>query len=115
MAKQMVLQEPALASRAKIVGSAIVYERRSSYYKPISSIADTKHGFSTHLALIDELHVHKDRDLVDVLITSTGARAQPLIIHHDRRLPRPGSICNEKHEYASKVRDGIIADPASCR
>jgi phage terminase large subunit-like protein len=113
MAKQMVLQEPALATRAKIVGSAIVYERQVSSYKPISSIADTKHGASTHLALIDELHVHKDRDLVDVLITSTGARAQPMIIHLTTAdYQRPGSICNEKHEYASKVRDRIIDDPA---
>ncbi len=113
MAKQMVLQEPALAARAKIVDSAIVYERQVSSYKPISSIADTKHGASTHLALIDELHVHSSRDLVDVLITSTGARSQPLIVHLTTAdYQRPGSICNEKHEYASKVRDGIIDDPA---
>jgi hypothetical protein len=113
MAKQMVLQEPQLASRAKIVGKAIVYEPLVSSYKPISSIADTKHGASRRMALIDELHVHKDRDLVDVLITSTGARAQPLIIHLTTAdYQRPGSICNEKHEYASKVRDGLIDDPS---
>lgn len=113
MAKQMVLQEPQLASRAKIVGKAIVYEPLVSSYKPISSIADTKHGASTSLALVDELHVHHDRELLDVLITSTGARAQPLIIELTTAdYQRPGSICNEKHEYASKVRDGLIDDPS---
>jgi len=111
MAKQMVLQEPYLASRAKIYGGAIVYEQMASTYKPLSADADTKHGFSTHAAIVDELHVHKNRDLLDVLITSTGARTQPLIIEITTAdYARPGSICNEKHEYASKVRDGIIAD-----
>jgi phage terminase large subunit-like protein len=113
MAKQMVLQEPQLAARAKIVGKSIVYEALVSSYKPISSIADTKHGASTSLALIDELHVHKDRELLDVLITSTGARTQPLIVELTTAdYQRPGSICNEKHEYASKVRDGVIDDPS---
>lgn len=111
MAKQMVLQDPHLAARAKIYGKAITYEAQASSYKPISSVADTKHGQNTHLALIDELHVHRTRDLVDVLITSTGARSQPLIVHLTTAdFQRPGSICNEKRDYAIKVRDRIIDD-----
>ena len=46
------------------------------------------------------------------MLTSTGARKQPLVIHittsdYDRE-----SICNEKYAYAVKVRDGIIDDPS---
>jgi phage terminase large subunit-like protein len=45
-------------------------------------------------------------------MTSTGARRQPLIIHITTAdFDRP-SICNEKYDYACKVRDGIIHDPA---
>ena len=62
--------------------------------------------------LIDELHAQPNRDLVDVLLTSTGSRRQPLVVmittaDYDRE-----SICNEKRAYAAKVRDGILEDPS---
>ena len=58
------------------------------------------------------MHAQPNRELVDVLTTSTGARRQPLIIYittadFDREL-----ICNEKYDYGCKVRDGVIEDPA---
>jgi phage terminase large subunit-like protein len=61
--------------------------------------------------VVDELHVQPDRRLIDVLTSSMGARRQPLTFFittagYDRH-----SICWEKHEYARKVREGIIHDP----
>ena len=114
-AEGMVLQEPELSSRAQIykAGKSIVLTGdgiASSSFKAISAEANTKHGYNTHLAIIDELHAQPNRDLVDVMITSTGARRQPLIIHITTAdFDRP-SICNEKLDYAEKVRDGIIED-----
>ncbi len=111
-ASGMVRQNPTLDSHAQIykAGKSIVVG--SSSYKAISAEANTKHGYNTHLAVIDELHAQPNSDLVDVLITSTGARDQPLIVHittadYDRE-----SICNEKLDYASKVRDGVFDDSA---
>jgi len=31
--------------------------------------------------VVDELHAHPNRDLVDVLVTSTASRSQPMIIY----------------------------------
>ena len=57
-----------------------------------------------------------DRDLVDVLYTSTIKRRNPLLLYVTTSdFERPGSICNEKHDYACKVRDGIIKDPSFLR
>lgn len=82
-------------------------------YKALSAEAGTKHGLNTHCLINDELHAQPNRELVDVLLTSTGSRAQPLVIHITTSdFERPGSICNEKHDYAGKVRDGIIKDHA---
>ena len=113
IAKQMVEAEPELAKRAKIYTAAKCIYRAgtASSYKAISAESKTKHGYNTHCAVIDELHVQPNRHLVDVLETSTGARRQPLIVHittagYDRH-----SICFEKYDYACKVRDGIIDDP----
>ncbi len=111
-AKGMVLQEPELARRNKIyeTAKAIVREDTQSSYKVISADANTKHGFNSHAVVIDELHAQPNRELVDVLMTSTGSRRQPLILHTTTSDFERPSICNEKYDYACKVRDGIIDD-----
>ena len=81
-----------------------------SFYSPISSEANTKHGYNSHLIIIDELHGQKSRELVDVLETSTAARTQPLIFTITTSDYDRPSICNEKYDYACYVRDGIIED-----
>ncbi len=121
-AKGMVEQNPKLASRCKIYGGgnaagqsrSIVNESDNSFLRVISADAETKHGGNTHLAIVDELHVQPNRDLVDVLGTSMASanRKQPLLVYLTTAdFDRP-SICNEKHDYACKVRDGIIDDPS---
>jgi phage terminase large subunit-like protein len=107
-ARGMVNREPELTSRAKIYQNSIVVG--DSTYKAISAEAGTKHGYNGHLIVIDELHAQPDRELVDVLMTSTGARRQPIVLHITTSDFERESICNEKHDYASKVRDGIIDD-----
>lgn len=106
----MVRNEDRLYSRGTVYQKAIVRNDGTGSYKPISADANTKHGYNVHAAIIDELHAQPNRDLVDALTTATGARKQPLIIHITTAdFDRP-SICNEKHDYAIKVRDGIIDD-----
>ena len=112
MAKDMVLNDPDLSSRCKIYNRSILIEETGATYQPISAEAYSKHGFNLHAAIIDELHAHPNSDLMDVLESATGSRTQPLIIIITTAdFDRPGSPCNEKLEYARKVRDGIIDDP----
>lgn len=106
----MISNDPDLLARAKVYQHSVVVG--DSSYKAISAEAGTKHGFHSHLIVIDELHAQPTRELVDVLMTSTGARTQPLVIHITTSDFERPSICNEKHDYASKVRDGIIEDVA---
>lgn len=117
----MVEQDPALSERCRIYGGtaaggqsrSIVLEDIGSYLRVISADANTKHGGNTHLAVIDELHVQRDRDLYDVLRTSMASqnRAQPLLVCVTTADFMRESICNEVYDYAVKVRDGTIADP----
>ena len=111
--KGMVQQEPAFSSRAKVheTYKSVVVDATGNAYKVVSSEASTKHGYNSHLVIIDELHAQPNSELVDVLMTSTGSRRQPLIWHMTTSDFDKPSICNEKHDYASKVRDGIIDDP----
>ena len=108
IAQEMISNSAALRQRARVLRNVIHY--KSSWYKSISAEAYTKHGLNCHAVIFDELHTQPDRELWDVLTTSTGARRQPLVMAlttagHDR-----ASICYEVHEYAKNVRDGVIDD-----
>jgi len=121
-AKIMVESEPELCSRCKIYGGnasagqsrSIVSEKTGSFLRVISADADTKHGGNTHLAIIDELHVQPNRNLVDVLRTSMSSqnRRQPLMVYITTADFARESICNEIYGHACQVRDGHISDPA---
>lgn len=110
--KQMILAEPHMDEAATIYQNSVVVGEGS--YKALSAEAGTKHGLRPDLVIIDELHAHKNADLTDVLMTGTAIKGkQPLVVHLTTSdYEREGSICNDKHDYASKVRDGIIEDAA---
>ena len=98
--------------KAYATSRTVTFEERASFYKAISADANTKHGYNAHLVIIDELHAQPNRNLVDVLITSTGARLQPIIVYITTSDFERKSVCNEKLDYALKVRDGVVDDPA---
>ncbi len=110
----MIAQEPLLKRQCKVYRAAkrVLLDDRVSFYEPVSSDAFSKHGYNAHVAIIDELHAQKNRELVDVLKTSQGTRRQPLMIYITTADFKRKSICNETYEYACKVRDGIIDNPA---
>lgn len=110
--KMMVLKDDELSKRAECLRSEIRYPQRDSVFRVLSSEAGSKHGYNSNLVVFDELHAIEDRELVDVLITSTGARREPLIISITTAGYDQTSICHEKFDYAKKVRDGVINDEA---
>lgn len=112
MAKQMADAAPAIRRRVQAFKRALTVPSTASSYKVLSSEAYTKHGLSAHGIVVDEVHALPDRELWDVLTTSTGARRQPLTVAittagYDRH-----SLCYELYDYACKVRDGILDAPA---
>jgi len=115
----MIQAEPALSKRCRIYGGGgqqvrSVVKPDNSFLRVVSAAAETKHGGNTHLAIVDELHVQPDRDLLDVLSTSMAShnRKQPLLIQLTTADYVRESICNEKYNYAKQVRDGLVVDPA---
>ena len=111
MAKVCVENSPKLRQRLQVYRNSIVRAETHSTYKALSAEAFTKHGLNAHGIIFDELHAQPDRELWDVMTTSTGARRQPLCVAittagFDRK-----SICWEIWRYALAVRDGAIKDP----
>jgi len=110
IAAQMVQAEPILREHTTTFRKSIAVERTASSYKVLSADAYTKHGLNASAIIFDELHAQPNRDLWDVLSTSTGARTSPLTIAITTAGYDRNSICYQLHDYAIKVRDGIIKD-----
>ena len=111
IAKGMILNQPLLTISADITNTAIVFGDRS--YKHLAAEATGAHGLNVYVSVNDEIHAHRTRDFIDVVDTGMGKRAQPVRIDITTSdYQREGSICNELHDYAGKVRDGEIDDLA---
>ena len=108
IAKAMCEQNATLGRKLDAKRYSIDYG--NSFYRSISAEAGTKHGLNCHGVIFDELHNQKSRDLWDVLVSSVGSRAQPLIIAITTAGYDVNSICFEVHEYARQVLDGSIID-----
>lgn len=111
IAKGMVGSSPKLAARLKVYRFSISNPTNNGFYQPICSEAHRQHGGNTHLGIFDELHALPDRELVDVIETSTGARSQPLIIFITTTDYTRESICNTKLGVFRNVRDGTLPLP----
>jgi phage terminase large subunit-like protein len=111
LASDMVEMSPQLDKMAEIFKKSIILPETRSTYRVLSADAFTKHGLNAHGVIVDELHVQPHRDLVDVLVTATGARSQPLVVFITTAGYDKTSICWEYHEYAEQVLNGVIDDP----
>ena len=110
IAKGMILNNPELRSRAKVLRNSIVNESKGNFFQAISSDSKTKHGFNANCIIFDELHTQPNRDLWDTLLTSTGSRREPLVIAITTAGYDKNSICHEVYSYAKKIIDGSIKD-----
>jgi phage terminase large subunit-like protein len=112
LAAQIVRGEPELLAAVDIIDSKkrIVYYETASFYRAIPADAPSAHGYNASAIIYDELHAAPNRELWDVLTTSMGARRQPLTFVITTAGYDRASICWELHDYALKVRDGIVDD-----
>ena len=85
-----------------------------STIKAVSSRGDLAHGANIHGALIDELHVHKNQDLLEAIESGTGAREQPLtIIITTADDGKTVSVYAQRRQMVEQVCLGILEQPAT--
>ena len=110
----MVSMCPALSKRVKISKSQkrIEFEPTHSFYQVVSAEAYSKHGFSIHGVVYDELHAAPDRRLFGVMTKGSGdARTQPLYFLITTAGNDVNSICYEMHRKAEDILAGRKHDP----
>ena len=110
-AQRMVRKSPPLLDLAEVYNLNISVPTTESKFEPLSSDDKTADGLNPSGLLVDELHKHKTRALLDVLDTAVGARQQPILWI----ITTAGDESNEtvyaqECDYARKVVEGTIED-----
>lgn len=109
-ARQMIQANATLAGLVDVFRNTITYG--NSKLEILSSDSGTKHGKNPSCIVFDELHTYdaNGRDLYDAMVSGQGARSQPLNLSITTAGSDRNSLCFELHQYAEKVRDGLVQD-----
>ncbi len=107
--KRMVEMDDDLAQLIDVRANQLFCD--TNVLKVVSANYRAKHGKNVNFAAIDEVHEHPNADLVNALTTSAMTRRQPLFIEATTAAEEGESYCNDRHEYAKSVRDGVISAP----
>ena len=106
----MVKQSPDLSQVLKKRKADLYFPLEFSKMQPLGKNADTLDGLNAHLAIIDECHAVKGRELYEVLKQSQSARRQPLFITITTAGTVRESIFDDLYGYSCSVVDGSIND-----
>jgi phage terminase large subunit-like protein len=110
-AQQMVRRSPDLLASLAVFKHNISQDRSGSKFEPLSADDRTLDGLNPHLILIDELHKHRTRAVLDVLDTAMGARRNPLLwMITTAGDDNPESVYAAENAYAIQVLEGTVID-----
>jgi phage terminase large subunit-like protein len=107
----MIRSSPELLKHCELFKQSIYCGEFNASMRPLSADAKNKDGLNSSALIMDEVHAYRDRSLYDVLHTSQGARTQPIEFMATTAGNDKKSFGWEMHEYALKVRAGVIDDP----
>lgn len=83
IAKRMIERTPELRAvfDVEVFANAIARYENGGSMKPINAKASTQDGLNPSHASLDEIHAHKNHDLLNVIRSAAGARRSPLFLY----------------------------------
>ncbi|WP_210387219.1 terminase large subunit [Brucella intermedia] len=114
-AQAMARKMPGYPNRfgVDVTAQAIVQLKSSSAFKALSAEGHTLDGLNIHLAIVDELHAHKNRDVYDVLETGLGKRPQSMLWMITTAGSNKHGICYEVRKFVLDVLAGHVSGEAA--
>jgi phage terminase large subunit-like protein len=108
-AKMMAEKTPALCEAFGLkVWARSITEPGGGYVQTINSKGSTQDGHNPHLAVLDELHAHKDRALYDVIDSAFGARRNPLMWIITTAGFDTMGVCYEQRRFVLQFLEGVL-------
>jgi phage terminase large subunit-like protein len=84
MLKMLRNESPRVKQNIRILGGdrpeRIICYKNKGFMEPFSSESTTKDGHDPHVVICDEYHAHKTDNMLNVMTSGMGARAQPLVV-----------------------------------
>lgn len=114
VAKRMVEKTPDLreAFGLETFAKSIARMETGASFKPIHAKASTQDGLNPSHVGLDEIHAHKTPDLLNVLTSAAGARANPLWLYTTTEgYTNPGPW-GELRQFAKQLLDGVFGHEA---
>ncbi len=108
-AAALVEHSPALRKRIRCSARSLFDPLTKSKFAPVSAEEGTEEGFNPSAAVIDELHRHRDRQMLDMVENSFGARLNPLLVIITTA-GEPGglTVWGSERRLAERVLRGIV-------
>lgn len=112
----MVDQSPELSKRLVKSGTGercwnLAYLQEGSFFRPISS-DEGQSGPRPHIALIDEVHEHRNNAVIEIMRAGTKGRRQAMMLMITNSGSNKRGPCWAYHEYGVKVATGETEDDA---
>lgn len=107
--KIMVMNNEELNSALRIYGYSVEDPETHGFIRVVSADAKLQHGHNASGVIFDELHIQPNGKLYESFTTGNMKRSQPIIFIFTTA-GEVGSFAEIIHDYAVKVRDGIIED-----
>lgn len=110
--RRMLLNAPALLERFGVVVEEHLVKRPAtgSVYKPLSREARAAEGKLPRLTVVDEVHVHQDRDLWDNLRKTAAKRPDSVMLAISTAGNDTSGIGYEVYGYARDILMGTVQD-----
>jgi len=78
--RQMFTRSPDLARLVESYKTELIVRETGCVFRALPHDADTAQGFHPSLTVIDELHVHRSRAMLDAMLTGAVGREEPLTV-----------------------------------
>ena len=105
-----LVRSSGLRTRIRVLMANLNRDSDASKLEPLGADKDSTDGLNPQIVIIDEAHAMKDRGMIDVMETATGARRQPIIFWITTAGNDPMTPCGDQHHYACQVLEGILED-----
>ncbi len=110
-AVMMWRQSPALGQRLVPSGGNPIWQlsdmKRGGFFRPIST-EEAHSGPMPSCALLDEIHEHRDSNMVEMLERGFKSRRQPLLVMITNSGSDRQSVCWQEHLWAVRVAAGTM-------
>ena len=107
---QMVRKSASLRGRIRVMAGSLYQESTASFFQPLGRDSDSDQGINPNGAIIDELHVHDNRDLLDNIEKAASVRRQPMIWKITTAGVSRESVWAEERADAVAVLEGRATD-----